>query len=363
MSADRSPLSIDVAAVDVGYFATKYTHVPSAATRADVVADSIPSFCPRVLGSVSHGVGTDTLAGVVINVGANRYFVGEDAALRSSGKDARVVSTDYADSDQYMALFRGALHYICRSARGRSELAGQPDISEARVKRMVVGLPLNTLSSKRDSLRASLEAVHELPPMPWSQQPMKVDVRSVTVLAQPQGAFLRHSRNKRELLDLNTLVIDVGGGTTDWLLMQGRKVFYERSGAYPKGTLACAFAVCDQIDGTLRDDAEIVKRVDNALRTSASTVFIAGESMPIAPYLPEVQKTLEECIARMVDSIGNLSSVDYIFVTGGGAGLLHALLIRKFPGRAKTIHLDADPVFSNVLGFHLLGEMLNHAPV
>jgi plasmid segregation protein ParM len=358
-----SPLSIDVAAVDVGYFSTKYTHVPAADPRAEVLAESIPSFCPRVVGSVSHGVGTDTLAGVVINVGEMRYFVGQDAALRSSGKDARVVSTDYADSDQYMALFRGALHYICRSARGRSALAGQPDFAEARVKRMMVGLPLNTWSSKKDSLRESLEAVHELPPMPWSQQPMKVDVRSVTVLAQPQGAFLRHSRNKRELLDLNTLVIDVGGGTTDWLLMQGRKVFYERSGAYPKATLACAFAVCDQIDPTLRDDPEIVKRVDNALRTSASTVFIAGESMPMAPYLPEVQKTLEECIARMVDSIGNLSSVDYIFVTGGGAGLLHSLLIQKFPGRAKTIHLDADPVFSNVLGFHRLGEMLNHAPV
>lgn len=55
MSAiERSPHPIDVAAIDVGYFATKFTlSRPASDGNAEVSADSIPSFCPRVVGPVT----------------------------------------------------------------------------------------------------------------------------------------------------------------------------------------------------------------------------------------------------------------------------------------------------------------------
>ena len=175
----QPPLLIDIAAVDVGYFATKYTVGRDVAKEGSpILARSIPSFCPLIDGAVSAGAGTSALSGVVVEVNGSEYFVGPDSAIRGSGRNARVVSDAYADSEQYLALFRGALHYICREL-----LTPLSTITKVTVKRMVVGLPLHTLSTKKDSLRSTLEAVHKVPAMPWGGPSLEVEVKSCTVLA------------------------------------------------------------------------------------------------------------------------------------------------------------------------------------
>lgn len=355
--AQQPPLLIDIAAVDVGYFATKYTVGRDVAKEgAPILARSIPSFCPLIDGVVSAGAGTSALSGVVVEVNGSQFFVGPDSAIRGSGRNARVVSETYADSEQYLALFRGALHYICREL-----LTPHSTVSKVTVKRMVVGLPLHTLSTKKNSLRSTLEAVHKVPAMPWGGPSLEVDVKSCTVLAQPQGALVHHGASIPHLREQNTLVLDVGGGTFDWFLMHGKKVHYERCGAYPKGTLECAFAVCDRIHKSLRDDAEIVKRVDTALRTRAGSVLISGKQVQMAPFEPVVLAILKECVDRMLQSVQSLASVDLILFTGGGARRLYELMTVMFPERQDTMQLDGDPVFSNVYGFHALGEKMNDA--
>lgn len=46
---------------------------------------------------------------------------------------------------------------------------------------------------------------------------------------------------------------------------------------------------------------------------------------------------------------------------GGGAPRLHALMLEMFPERGDTMKLDADPVCSNVRGFHVVGEVMNNS--
>lgn len=36
-------------------------------------------------------------------------------------------------------------------------------------------------------------------------------------------------------------------------------------------------------------------------------------------------------------------------------------LVEMFPERGDTMKLDADPVYSNVRGFHVVAEVMNHA--
>lgn len=353
-----STFDLPLAAVDVGYFSTKFTtgRAGDDPQRRTIQASSIPSYCPRVDGEATAGVGMSSLNGVVVEVEGTRYFVGPDAALRSSGLDARVTLEGYADSETYLALFRGALHYICRNL-----LQQRQDVTEVVIKRMVVGLPLNTLAAKKDPLRARLEGRHVVPAMPWSKNELAVEVRSCTVLAQPQGALVYHGGSNKEIFKQNTLVLDLGGGTFDWFLTHGQKVLYERSGAYPKGMLACTFAVCDQIRKSLRDDMEIVKRVDLALRRNDPEVLIAGKMVSLAPFEPAVRAILKESLQRMLDSVKSLDSIDLILFTGGGAPRLHALMVEMFPDRGETMMLDGDPVYSNVRGFHVLGEVMAHA--
>ena len=124
--------------------------------------------------------------------------------------------------------------------------------------------------------------------------------------------------------------------------------------------LECAFAVCDRIDKSLRDDPIIVSRVDEALRENADPVMISGEQVNIAAHRGTVDAILRECLSRMLDSVKSLKSVDLILFSGGGGQRLLDVMKGMHPARESSMKLVHDPVFSNVRGFHLLGELLNH---
>jgi hypothetical protein len=45
-------------------------------------------------------------------------------------------------------------------------------------------------------------------------------------------------------------------------------------------------------------------------------------------------------------------------ITGGGATVFHRFLCeQRRPDLGALLRIDADPVFSNVRGFHIFGEM------
>jgi len=347
--------NIPVAAIDVGYFATKFT--TGRDSKGEINTGKIPSICPIIFQEALPTTGMSALSGVTIKVKDQMFFVGPDAALRSSGRDARTVNENFARTDTYRALFLGALHYMCREFCKDS-----PETTSIEIKRLVVGLPLNTLLSERSALREWVEGGHNIGEMPWGKTPVKVTIRSCTVVAQPQGALLSYAAQRQtgNSSEENSLVLDMGGGTFDWFLTHGKKALYERCGAYPKGMLACAFAICDQIKSTLRDDITVVNRVDVALREGRETVLIGGSHVEMAPYMPRAKAILEEALMRMIESIKSFDSVDVILFTGGGAKLLSEQMAGMYPDRKATMHVDGDPVFSNVRGFHLLGEVLSH---
>ena len=62
-------ITLPVAAVDVGYFSTKYTSGRAEHKQASSIkAGSIPSICPRVAGEAAATAGMSALSGVVVTV-------------------------------------------------------------------------------------------------------------------------------------------------------------------------------------------------------------------------------------------------------------------------------------------------------
>ena len=55
--------------------------------------------------------------------------------------------------------------------------------TEAGVEALVVGLPLNTLMAQSDALREMVEGTHIVPALPYGKEPLRVVVRSCTVVA------------------------------------------------------------------------------------------------------------------------------------------------------------------------------------
>jgi plasmid segregation protein ParM len=330
-----------VRAVDVGYGNTKYT-TSQRNIDTDAQVGLFPSLAPRATQSDFTGGLMKKADRIVVQVDGESYSVGADALAESKGIYKREVASAYSTSRIYRALFLGALQQMKLSA----------------VDYMVVGLPLTTYDRFAKELTEQLTGSHEVPNPVAPDQILKVDVRRVKVFPQPSGAFYNYAvpRGLLESMSQQTnLVIDAGFGTLDWFVTEGARPLTGRCDATAKSVWAAISAVADHIGPDLTTNPRTMMRIDNALR-QRTPLQINGKRVDIEPYRPIVKQVVEDAISEMMMSIGNISDIDNILITGGGAHLFVDYVKKEFGKSHGEIHTDADPVYGNVRGFQFAGE-------
>ena len=343
---------LGVRAVDVGYFNVKYTRGRQrVGDSSRIEVGLFPALAPQL--AVSHGMGPGGMPGpetCTVSVGGVRYAVGAGAVFHTGASEPRPVDPDYGATDKYHALTLGALHHVTLDA---------PPEQAAVIDLLVLGLPLNNYARHAAALAGRMRGEHLLG-TGHAGGARRVVVRKVHVMVQPHGA-LCHFGAMRANLEGWTLVVDAGGGTLDWFLAQGQQPNWKRSGAYPRAMLHCAYAVADCIDPAWRHQYEVIEAIDRALRTGAARLRIGAREFPLAAYRPAVDAVLQESVKAMLETTGPLDAVRRILLTGGGAGVYHEYLARTLPGLSGALELDQDPIFSNVRGFQVCGEVLQQA--
>lgn len=340
-------------AVDVGYFNTKFTLGRDSGGPSSVIRVGLfPSVAPRLPGAaVIDSPGSATPDGCVVPHDGVHYFVGGGVQSRTTGQDARLVLADFSMSDEYLALLRGALFQMARAAG-----AGRRFVVES----LVLGLPLHTHYAYADALRDRALGDHVV--LDGGRE-LLITVESVHVIVQPQGALLNFNyAAAATLAGMTALVMDPGGGTFDWFLVESGVPNWSRSGAHPQSTLACAGAVADRIKPAWRDSMSIVNRIDHAIRTGATSFRVGQREYAMAEHMGAVDAVLSQAVAKMLSSVGEVDELDQILLTGGGAALFGRYLARARPEMAGLFRMDEDPVFSNVRGFQIAAEMLRAAP-
>lgn len=353
MMRDLPTVRVPARAVDVGYFNVKYTTGRSMNAN-NIGVGMFSSLSPRLShNSTMHSPGTVAADGCIIAINGVRYFVGNDAVFNSSGLEPRPVLADYSTSDKYLALLRGALHYISKAEGSSHHLI---------IEHLVLGLPLNTYLAYKDQLLKRATGTHTISLPGHSGGQQVVTVEDATVLVQPQGALVNYGIQSREQVDGWTLVMDPGGGTLDWFLSKGRTPNWERSSAYPKSMLACSIAVCDRINPDWKNQFEIVERIDETIRNRAESFRVGPTTYALKDYWQTVESVLDESIRYMLGIVGATDNLDRILLTGGGATVFNEHLKKYYPKLAAIVHMDEDPVFSNVRGFQVVGEMMVRRP-
>lgn len=350
MGHQLEPTRIGARAIDVGYFNVKYTTGRNNESNNEVGCGLFPALAPRITHNNSlMSPGTSGSDGCYVNVDGVNYFVGRGAAFNSSGLETRPVEKSYCMSDKYLALLRGALHYIAEDAKATQDVV---------IDQLVLGLPLNNFKEFHERLVDRVVGEHHLTSPKAAAGKRRITVKNARVIVQPQGALINFGYNgATKVADGWTLVIDPGGGTLDWFLSRGNQPNWQRSGAYPKSMLACSYAVADMINPGWKDQFEIIDRIDKAIRSKADTFSVAGETYTLSNYQTGIEAVLEESVQYMLNSIGPTDSLDTIIMTGGGAKVFYEYMATHHPRLAKIATIDNDPVFSNVRGFHILGEM------
>lgn len=344
---------VDVRAVDVGYFSVKLTFGRKVLSGIPSIAvNHFPSLAPRLSQGMSPQSALNSRPnGSLVEVDGVEYFVGRDVNLFSSGQEPRDVLPDYCLSSKYLALVRGAMHYMWLDAGSPGELV---------IKHLVLGLPLTTYQEHRERLQSRVIGEHLLPDATQADSYRRITVENCSVIVQPQGALVNYGNlNRRIYEDHFSMVVDAGGGTLDWFVTRGRSPNWQRSGAYNRSMLACSYAVTDKIDRGWRDNFDVIERIDRAICEKRESFTVSGRSYRLSDYESDITAVLKESVDRMQAKVVSFDGLDTILFTGGGGALFYEYFRNRFPHLIHIMHIDEEPLYSNVKGFQLAGEILS----
>jgi plasmid segregation protein ParM len=321
-----------VRAIDLGWGWTKYSK-RNEATGA-IEYHSFPSLAPRSAGvdlSLSVLGKRDT---VIVKVEGTEYEVGPDSTDLDSNDATRNLNEQYIHSDQYSAVFLGALHYI----------------AEPVIDLLVVGLPLSNMHLA-PKLREMLTGTHSINDFEI------VEVKDVLVLPQPMGS-LYHCLSQKDnpefefLREEVNLVIDPGFLTLDFLLSNGEKVIENRSGAHIGGVSKVLRGIAESISNKFGIRYENLSAIDKGLRRRK--LKINGEVEELDEHVRATKPLLDGSINYMRNVVGDGSDVDNIILVGGGAHIFRKAIERHYP-KHKLMVLE-DSQLTNVMGFQKAGE-------
>lgn len=322
-----------VRAIDLGWGYTKYSHLD--VESEELKFSSFPSLAPRSAGldlSMSILGKRDT---VVVDVDGTKYEVGPDAGDLDTNDATRNLNDQYIHTEQYKAVFYGALCYI-----------GEPVIDL-----LVVGLPLSNMQSAA-KLKALMVGTHKV------NGELTVEVKDCLVLPQPLGGLyyclsLGKEREEFEFLgeEVN-LVIDPGFLTFDFLLSNGEKVIENRSNAHTGGVSKVLRSIAESISNKFGIKYDNLSAIDRGLRRRK--LKINGEVESLEEHIKNTRSVLEGSVNYMKNIVGDGSDIDNIILLGGGSHI-YAKTIQAYYPKHTVITLE-DAQTANVQGFQLAGE-------
>lgn len=349
VTQDMKVKSIPACAIDVGYFNVKYTtgrRVDGGNSEIDCA--TFPALAPSVTANqLVHAEGAANATTCIVSVNSVDYVVGKGARSFMRGAEPRPVDPDYPVSGKYHALLLGAMNLIAESAGAGHELV---------IESLVLGLPLNTYAQYHKAVVDKAIGEHLIGRTGGAVK-RRVTVEHAHVMVQPHGAMLNFGARRK--VQGATLVVDPGGGTLDWFLLdEENEIAWSRSGAYSQAMIHVARAIAEEIKEGLHHQIGAMNAIDQALLSREATFMIGSRQYEIAKFRPLVDSVLEQSVKAMLDKTGPLDTVRRVLFTGGGAALFREYMERNFAEWKDAFEMDADPVFSNVRGFQMAAEAL-----
>jgi plasmid segregation protein ParM len=335
---------IPYAAVDNGFWESKFAY--GRAADGSILVDHFPSEIadPKVVPPEAR-----RRDGWVVVVDDVKFFAGKGAGNHLPSSGARRFRDGYSAETGHKALYGCALAYIVAKRC--------PQARHVKIQNMVVGLPYATFYRDKQALQTACGGTHwiELP----GGEKIEVEVQNVRVAPQPMGALFNAAAGAfPEAAEKVVLVCDTGGGTFDYYLTEALIPQTARCGSTDTGMIKLASHVLESIEQNSSQQPKLLKKVDTALRNGERLVTLLGGERDLSVYMPNLEELMAQSLAQM--KVGHIGEVDLIIFTGGGAEWTYRAA-RKHPTMAKyskLMHVDKDPIFSNVRGFFLRAEQL-----
>ena len=331
LSTEGHAVETIVRAVDVGSGNTKFV---TSVAGAEIRCASFPSVAYPSTGESSAAATGDRRRTVCIPIGSLFYEVGPEVGLAADTFRAKQLHDEYTDSPEYMALLRGALSMM----------------KVPRIDLLVVGLPVALLTLKKASLEKAMTGTHQL------GGSRSIVVHKALAVAQPQGALVHYAAEHKRMETIGSeqsLVIDPGSRTFDWLVCRGMRLVQKQSHSINRGMSDVLRLIALEISRDVGSQYRDYDAIDLALRTGRAPV-IFQKPYDMKRHLPLAESVAEQAVSTMRQWIETPESLQNIILVGGGAFLFRKAVKAAFP--KHRIHEVKEPLFANVRGFQLAGQ-------
>ena len=338
-----------IIALDVGYGNTKLVFGRDTNNWSDLCFRSI---APKIItpqSDMSKGF-SGSLDRVTVEVGGSSYLVGPEAHV--SGGSV-VLSTDFVDLPEYLALLRGSILYAMKKT---GSVFNHIDV-------LVLGLPVSNWQPKQAKLTQLGSGPHPITvPMALRSafgEQVEVTVAKVMVLPQPMGAlhyanYCLSAENKLKPTGVH-MVIDPGYNTFDWFVSIGLRPDVQRCGSLQGGVSQLLKLVANAAGSRLGVGSLNLLEVEHGLETGIMQVH--GQKLNMNEFRPMVQTAAEQVVDRFINSIDMSLGISTLQLAGGGAPFYLEALRKAFKGYDITV--SSASVMANARGFYLVGEAMS----
>jgi len=228
-----------VRAADIGFWNVKYI---SNVVGNEIRCGNFASVAYPYMRNPSSQPGYERRKTIAIPINGLFYEVGPEVELAADTFRATQMHDRYTETPEYIALLRGAL-----------ALMKQPAIDL-----LVVGLPVAALSTKKAALEKVVIGTHDI------GNGKSVVVRKALAIAQPQGALVDFAVQHGKIATIEreqSLIIDPGSRTFDWLVARGMRLVQAKSHSVNRGVFDILQAIAVEIGhdiGTPYNDIEAI---------------------------------------------------------------------------------------------------------
>ncbi len=313
---------------------------------------------PSIIGETNPGWQGGTLdksleKNLVVIDGQDQWYVGELARLQSEVKRGLVTEGQMKSAEETFIALRAVLSLAVENDGETILLAtGVP-----------VATSLEVMKNLSRMLKGNIE-IHVKNDATGQEKRLTVNIEKVLVLPEPYGTYYKVLKDKGEEEAVDTVIIDIGHGTTDILTMYQGRPMRTASGSLVEAT----DTLTNRIAAKLTEQTnQIVRPYDlmETIKRQKETVMLGGQTYSIKSvkdyYAKQISKVLVDEVVRLVSTLPPDAFVEYYIITGGGAyifgdALRDAILARKLVAVPDHVIIPDDPVMSNAQGFELVAK-------
>jgi plasmid segregation protein ParM len=345
--ANQPPAPKNIIAADYGYGDVKIfdgknkIKFQSLLSRARAV---------RFINDISGG---EELNKINVKIDGEDWFVG-DLAYRQGSEILQILDKEKFGHKATKILIKAALAYLARN------LSGNP-----KKFNTITGLPVSVCSPENIKMIESVLEGEHTAEFDWAllkkpSQKVEFKVEKVKVIPQPVGTLfdmvlddkgnVKETDDALELAEGSVAIIDIGFGTTDFMISDG----FEYIDKYSRSINSAVSNVCgnlaNRLSEQLGDEIQIYEMQRHLLtKEIASGGRVIDLKGPIENVLDDV---FQEIYTTGQSLWKQKKNIDAFIITGGGSYLFYDRFKHYLGAQANIFTPQENAEYSNVSGFY-----------